>query len=538
MSSRRTTPSPTLSRGLTIPMPNFWTAQPSPTETAPEREIDKDEAKRRSDVIDQALRTERIARTAARRKQRKVLLLGELAFMLPESLRLTSAFRAKASGLVVLFRNSNAFVDTHSESGKSTLVKQFRLMQSPEAFAIERESWKSIVFLNVIRSILRLVDFVAPHFNLHNPQDPESQSFARLRLRLMPLRSIEASIVESLSSPRQVAQTRVHNFISPTRASRSSHTAISRSNSPELEDEPDDVYAHPESRWQRVLHKCMRVASAVEGRASTSQRSEVLEEEDDGPAVTLRACAADMKEMWTCCVIQEHLKEHGLFMEEQSGFFLNDIERITARGYVPTDDDILRTRVKTIAPTEIILHHLEPGLEWRLCKFASPTIYPTQIDGGDGADDVGGARRQRAKWAPLFDDVDLIILLAPVSAFDQQLAEDKSINRLRDSFDLWTELCQTKALHHIPILLFLNKCDLLDKKLKAGVRLGDFLLSYADKPNETKKVLHYLSKRFAGLRKDSTAPSTTPYYIHHTSVVVRVFAFADFNHPTDLIFVF
>ncbi|KAG8721352.1 hypothetical protein FRC08_013897, partial [Ceratobasidium sp. 394] len=114
---------------------------------------------------------------------------------------------------------------------------------------------------------------------------------------------------------------------------------------------------------------------------------------------------------------------------------------------------------------------------------------------------------------------DLIIVLAPVSAFDQQLAEDKSTNRLRDSFELWTELCQTKALHHIPILLFLNKCDLLDKKLKAGIRLGDFLQSYKGKPNETKKVLHYLSKRFATLRKDSTAPSTTPYYIHHTSVV-------------------
>ncbi|KAG8730055.1 hypothetical protein FRC12_020540, partial [Ceratobasidium sp. 428] len=345
-------------------------------------------------------------------------------------------------------------------------------MQSPEAFAIERESWRSIVFLNVVRSILRLIDFAAPHFNLDNPRDPNSQSFARLRLRLMPLRSVEASIVEFLSSPREVARTRTQNFISPSRTSRSSHSAISRSNSPEPEDEFDDVYAHPESRWQRVLQKCMRATSAIGGRASTSQRSEVLEEpDDDDPAMTIQACAADMKQMWASTVIQDCLKEHGLFMEEQSGFFLNDIERITAKGYVPTDDDILRTRVKTIAPTETVLPNLEPGLEWRLY-------------------DVGGARRQRAKWAPFFDDMDLIIVLVPVSAFDQQLAEDKSINRLRDSFELWIELCQTTALHHIPILLFLNKCDLLDKKLKAGIRLGDYLLSYAGKPNETKKALN------------------------------------------------
>ncbi|KAG9126218.1 hypothetical protein FRC07_004413 [Ceratobasidium sp. 392] len=426
MTSQRTTPSPTPSRGLVIPMFSFWSAQTSPTEEEPDAETN--EAKRRSELIDQALRNEKAAKAAARRKQRRVLFL----------------------------------------------------------------------------------DLAAPHFNLDNPQDPRSQSFARLRLRLMPLRSVETSIVESLSSPREVARTRTQNFISPSRGKRTSHSAISRSNSPELEDDFDDVYAHPESRWQRILQKCMRTTSVINGRTSTSQRSEVLEEEDDDdPAITLQACAADMKQIWTSAIIQDYLKEHGLFMEEQSGFFLNDIERITAKGYVPTDDDILRTRVKTIAPTETILPNLEPGLEWRLY-------------------DVGGARRQRAKWAPFFDDMDLIIVLVPVSAFDQQLAEDKSINRLRDSFELWIELCQTKALHHIPILLFLNKCDLLDKKLKAGIRLGDFLLSYADKPNELKKVLNFapelvlgadLSKRFAALRKDSTAPTSTPYYIHHTSVV-------------------
>ena len=33
--------------------------------------------------------------------------------------------------------------------------------------------------------------------------------------------------------------------------------------------------------------------------------------------------------------------------------------------------------------------------------------------------DVGGARGQRQSWAPYFDDINSIIFLAPVSAFDQ-----------------------------------------------------------------------------------------------------------------------
>lgn len=35
-----------------------------------------------------------------------------------------------------------------------------------------------------------------------------------------------------------------------------------------------------------------------------------------------------------------------------------------------------------------------------------------------------------ATWVPFFDDVDAIIFLAPISAFDQVLTEDKTVNRL------------------------------------------------------------------------------------------------------------
>ena len=35
-----------------------------------------------------------------------------------------------------------------------------------------------------------------------------------------------------------------------------------------------------------------------------------------------------------------------------------------------------------------------------------------------------------AAWAPFMDDVDAIIFLAPISCFDQVLAEDPTVNRL------------------------------------------------------------------------------------------------------------
>jgi hypothetical protein len=37
---------------------------------------------------------------------------------------------------------------------------------------------------------------------------------------------------------------------------------------------------------------------------------------------------------------------------------------------------------------------------------------------------------QREYWVPYFDDMDAIIFLAPISCFDQTLAEDNTTNRL------------------------------------------------------------------------------------------------------------
>ena len=66
---------------------------------------------------------------------------------------------------------------------------------------------------------------------------------------------------------------------------------------------------------------------------------------------------------------------------------------------------------------------------------------------------------------PFFDDANAIIFLAPISAFDQVLAEDRSVNRLEDSVMLWKQICQNKLLEHIELILFLNKIDVFRAKL-------------------------------------------------------------------------
>jgi len=113
--------------------------------------------------------------------------------------------------------------------------------------------------------------------------------------------------------------------------------------------------------------------------------------------------------------------------------------------------------------------------------------------------DVGGSRALRAAWLPYFDDVNMLLFIAPVSAFNQTLTEDRSVNRLWDSFLLWKSLCLHKLLKKATFVLLLNKYDLLDAKLRSGIQFRQFVTSYKDRPNKTEDVLQYLKGKFSAI---------------------------------------
>lgn len=60
---------------------------------------------------------------------------------------------------------------------------------------------------------------------------------------------------------------------------------------------------------------------------------------------------------------------------------------------------------------------------------------------------------QRHAWYPYFDDINAIIFLAPINCFDERLAEDRRVNRLQDSLQLWKAVCSTKLLANVQLIL-------------------------------------------------------------------------------------
>jgi guanine nucleotide-binding protein alpha-1 subunit len=62
------------------------------------------------------------------------------------------------------------------------------------------------------------------------------------------------------------------------------------------------------------------------------------------------------------------------------------------------------------------------------------------------------------------------------------------VNRLEDSFVLWQTLCSLKSLARTQVILFLNKVDLLERKLASGILVRDFVPSFGDRSNDIDTV--------------------------------------------------
>lgn len=124
--------------------------------------------------------------------------------------------------------------------------------------------------------------------------------------------------------------------------------------------------------------------------------------------------------------------------------YFDSIDRIAQPTYSPTDQDVLRSRVKTTGITETTFNIGE--LTYRMF-------------------DVGGQRSERRKWINCFENVTAVVFLVAISEYDQLLLEDESVNRMHEALTLFDSICNSRWFIKTSIILFLNKIDRFKEKL-------------------------------------------------------------------------
>ncbi|MES1907578.1 MAG: hypothetical protein MHM6MM_000671 [Cercozoa sp. M6MM] len=130
---------------------------------------------------------------------------------------------------------------------------------------------------------------------------------------------------------------------------------------------------------------------------------------------------------------------------DSASYFFGRVADIGRPDYVPTEQDVLRTRVRTTGIVETAFE-----IENNLFKMF----------------DVGGQRSERRKWIHCFEDVTSVIFVAAISEYDQMLYEDDETNRVHEALKLFDDICNSRWFKKMPIILFLNKKDLFEEKIQ------------------------------------------------------------------------
>ncbi|XP_015279619.1 PREDICTED: guanine nucleotide-binding protein G(t) subunit alpha-3 [Gekko japonicus] len=168
-------------------------------------------------------------------------------------------------------------------------------------------------------------------------------------------------------------------------------------------------------------------------------------------------------------------------LNDSAAYYLNDLDRLTTPGYIPNEQDVLRSRVKTTGIIET--------------QFSFKDLHFRMFD-------VGGQRSERKKWIHCFEGVTCIIFCAALSAYDMVLVEDEEVNRMHESLHLFNSICNHKYFATTSIVLFLNKKDLFQEKI-AKVHLSVCFPEY-NGSNTFEDAGNYIKNQFLNLniRKD------------------------------------
>ncbi|CAD6199905.1 unnamed protein product [Caenorhabditis auriculariae] len=198
-----------------------------------------------------------------------------------------------------------------------------------------------------------------------------------------------------------------------------------------------------------------------------------------------------LRALWSDKGIQiAYERRDEFYLHDSAKYFLDSLERIYDSGYVPTEQDILHTRIPTMGVIEVSFNM--KNKHWRVF-------------------DVGGQRSQRKKWIHCFDDAKALIYVASLSEYDQVLLEDNATNRMQESLQLFKQVINNRYFVNTSVILFLNKKDLFAQKIGHGKPLKIAFENY-NGPEEYDAAVNYIERRYLAANENADKN----VYVHHT----------------------
>lgn len=196
-------------------------------------------------------------------------------------------------------------------------------------------------------------------------------------------------------------------------------------------------------------------------------------------------------------------------LQDNVYYFFDDIERIFSPEYRPTDQDILRCRLKTSGISETI--------------FALQDLTYRMFD-------VGGQRSERKKWIHCFENVTAVLFLVAISGYDQCLYEDTDANQMTEALMLFDTICNSRWFVKTSMILFLNKIDLFKLKLKHS-RISDHFPDFRGNQEDEQQCISFFQRKFVEVNRSPTKDM----YTHFTNATDTTLLKSVMLSVTDII---
>ncbi|KAG0217065.1 guanine nucleotide-binding protein subunit alpha [Mortierella sp. GBA43] len=192
--------------------------------------------------------------------------------------------------------------------------------------------------------------------------------------------------------------------------------------------------------------------------------------------------AVAVQNLWVDPNVQQAFQRSREYqLNDSAKYYFDSIERISNQHYTPTDQDVLRSRVKTTGITET--------------RFQIGDLTYMMFD-------VGGQRSERKKWIHCFENVTAIVFLVAISEYDQLLFEDETVNRMQEALTLFDSICNSRWFVKTSIILFLNKIDRFKEKLPISPMRKYF--SDYEGGDDFDQASQYILNRFVSLNLSDT----------------------------------
>ncbi|ERF77192.1 hypothetical protein EPUS_06472 [Endocarpon pusillum Z07020] len=175
-------------------------------------------------------------------------------------------------------------------------------------------------------------------------------------------------------------------------------------------------------------------------------------------------------------------------------FFLDSIARLFSPGYLPSDEDILRSQVSTQGVTETIFT-AEKGSQGDILKL---DVY-----------DIGGSRPCRKKWKHLFKEADLVLFTVDIGSYDQVFFENRSTNSMQEALMLWDSIVNSRWFTETTFILCFTKQAKLAAKIKDAPLALYFPGFVASDLPDLDSATNYINHYFLSFRQAPERPTYT-----------------------------